>query len=88
MEIGQLLGMMAQKKASDLFLSVGAPPSIKIEGETFHLGQQPLAQADLHALAYSVMNERQQKEFEATMEMNLAISLPDVGRFRINVYRR
>jgi twitching motility protein PilU len=88
MEIGQLLGVMAQKKGSDLFLSVGAPPSMKIEGETYHLGQTPLTAADLHALAYSVMNDRQQKEFESQWELNLALGLNDVGRFRINIYKQ
>jgi len=88
MDIGQLLGVMAQKKASDLFLSVGAPPSIKIEGETYHLGQAALAASDLHALAYSIMNDRQQKDFESQLELNLALGLNDVGRFRVSIYRQ
>ena len=87
-ELTQFLQGMAEKKASDLFFSVGAPPNIRIDGETRHLGDTPLAAATVHDLAYSVMSDRQQREFEATMEMNLAIGLSDIGRFRVNVYRQ
>ncbi len=87
-ELTQFLHAMAEKKASDLFFSVGAPPSIKINGETRHLGETPLSTETVHDLAYSVMSDRQQREFEATMEMNLAIGLADAGRFRVNVYRQ
>ena len=88
MELTAYLNLMAQKNASDLFLSVGAPPSIKIEGATRHIGDKPLAADDVRNMAYSVMNERQMKDFEANWEMNLAIALGDQGRFRINVYRQ
>jgi len=87
-ELTQFLHMMAQKKASDIFFSVGAPPNLKIDGVTMHLGETPLSPETVRDLAYSVMNDKQQGEFEATMEMNLAIGLPDAGRFRINVYRQ
>lgn len=80
--------LMAQRKASDLFFSVGAPPAIKIEGQTFHIDQKPLVAEDVRALAYALMNEKQQREFEGTMEMNLGVGLPNAGRFRVNVYRQ
>ena len=88
MDIGQMLNFMVQKNASDLFLSVGAPPCLRVDGESSLLEQSPLSQSDLHTLAYSVMNDRQQREFEATMEMNLAFGLPEIGRFRVSVYRQ
>ena len=87
-ELNHYLELMADRSASDLFLSADAPPGIKIEGVTLHLGEKPVSAQEVQALAYSVMSERQQKEFEATMEMNLAIALGDVGRFRINIYRQ
>jgi twitching motility protein PilU len=87
-ELTQFLHGMAEKKASDLFFSVGAPPNIKIDGETRHLGETPLSAETVRDLAYSVMSDKQQREFEATMEMNLAIGLADAGRFRVNVYRQ
>ncbi|MFK2905354.1 PilT/PilU family type 4a pilus ATPase [Dyella ginsengisoli] len=88
MELTQFLHGMAEKKASDLFFSVGAPPNIKIDGETRHLSETPLSAETVRDLAYSVMNDKQQREFEATMEMNLAIGLADAGRFRVNIYRQ
>ena len=87
-DLNRLLEHMAGRGASDLFFSAEAPPGIKIEGITMRLGDQPVSAQDVQELAYSLMNERQQKEFEATMEMNLAIALKSVGRFRINVYRQ
>jgi twitching motility protein PilU len=87
-ELTAFLNLMAQKNASDLFLSTGAPPSIKIEGLTRHIGEKALVAEDVRSMAYSIMNEHQQKEFEASWEMNLAIALGDLGRFRVNVYRQ
>ncbi|HBD20345.1 MAG TPA: type IV pili twitching motility protein PilT [Arenimonas sp.] len=88
MELTAFLNLMAQKNASDLFLSAGAPPSIKIEGLTRHIGEKALGAEEIRNMAYSIMNERQMKDFEATWEMNLAIALGDLGRFRVNVYRQ
>ena len=87
-ELTSYMQLMARKKASDCFLSVGAPPSIKIEGETAHLGETALTAEDVRGMAYSIMSEKQQKEYEATLEMNLAVALADGSRFRFNVYRQ
>jgi twitching motility protein PilU len=87
-ELTAFLRLMAERRASDLFVSVGAPPAIKIDGETHHAGSTPLMPEAVRDLAYSIMTDKQQKEFEASMEMNLAIGLPDTGRFRVNVYRQ
>jgi len=87
-ELTQYLELMTTRGASDLFLSVGAPPSMKIDGETRHVGEAPLAAETLRELAYSILSEKQQREFEQTMEMNLAIGLSNAGRYRINVYRQ
>lgn len=88
MELHAYLHLMVQKRASDLFLSPGARPSIKIDGQSHHIGEMRLTAEQVHAMAFSVMNERQQREFESILEMNLAITLADVGRFRINIYRQ
>lgn len=87
-DFNKYLTFMAQRQASDLFFSAQAPPSIKIQGVTQHVGENPVSAQEVQTLAYELMNERQQKEFEATMEMNLAIALPGVGRYRVNVYRQ
>jgi len=88
MDLQQYLRMMAEKSASDVFLSPGAPPNIKIDGITAPIGSKPLTTLQVREMAYSVMNERQQAEFEEQWEMNLAIALGDIGRFRINLYRQ
>lgn len=87
-EITPFLRLMAEHHASDLFFSVGAPPSIKIQGVTRHVGDKILTGEALHDLAYASMNDKQQREFEATLEMNLAIALPGTGRFRLSIYRQ
>ena len=86
MEMFQLLKAMVDQDASDLFLSAGAPPNLKIEGATRPLPLPPLKPGEAKALAYSVMNERQMRQFEDTLESNLSISAEGIGRFRINAY--
>jgi twitching motility protein PilU len=88
MEISPYLLLMVEKKASDLFFSTGAPVNIKVEGVTSAVDAAPLAPGTVKQIAYSLMSDDQVKTFEATLEMNLAISVHDVGRFRINVYRQ
>ncbi|MFN7781620.1 MAG: PilT/PilU family type 4a pilus ATPase [Lysobacterales bacterium] len=88
MEITPFLRLMAEHHASDLFFSVGAPPSIKIQGVTRHVGDKVLSPEALRDLAYAAMNDKQQREFEAQLEMNLAIALPGTGRFRLSIYRQ
>ena len=88
MEVAKFLELVAQRNGSDVFLSPGGPPCIKINGVTYHLAHDPLTAEDTRAMAYSLMNERQEKEFEQVMEMNLAVALTNIGRFRVNVYRQ
>jgi len=84
MEFNQLLILMAQKKGSDLFVTAGRPPGIKIDGVIRNVGTEALTPRDAHNLIYSVMNERQQKEFEETKECQFAIDAKGVGRFRVS----
>jgi twitching motility protein PilU len=77
---------MVKQGASDLFFSTGAVAAIKCEGVTQPLDLPPFKSGEVKQLAYSVMNQKQIAEFEATMEMNLAISAEGLGRFRINVF--
>ena len=88
MDLMPYLALMAQKQASDLFMSVGAPPCIKIDGVTSAIVEQRLTTADVSAMALSVMSDRQQRDFAADWEMNLALGIEGVGRFRINLYRQ
>ncbi|KQV51080.1 MULTISPECIES: PilT/PilU family type 4a pilus ATPase [unclassified Duganella] len=84
--IYKLLTAMHQVGGSDLFISADFPPSIKSQGAMRALSQQRLTPDVTRALAYAIMNEKQRREFETELECNFAISLPNVCRFRINVF--
>lgn len=81
-----LLRLMAQKKGSDLFITDGFPPAIKIDGKITPVSNQALSGAHTMELARSIMNDRQAAEFDATKECNFAISPPGIGRFRANAH--
>jgi twitching motility protein PilU len=82
----QLLKVMHQQGGSDLFISADFPPSIKSQGAMKPLSQQKLTGDITSKLALSLMNEKQRLEFETELECNFAISLPNVCRFRVNVF--
>lgn len=88
MDIVPYLKLMVQKNGSDLFFSTGAPPNLKAEGHTMPIGDTPMAPGMVRKLAYSIMSDVQIKEYEGTMECNLAISISGLGRFRVNVFRQ
>ena len=88
MELAPYLRLMVQRNGSDLYFSTGAAPHVKISGQTVAIGDTPLAPGDVSKLAYSVMSDDQVREFEGTMECNLAISVAQLGRFRVNVFRQ
>jgi len=82
----QLLTMMVQKKGSDLFITAGFPPAIKIDGKMTPVTQQALTPQHTIELARSIMNDKQAADFEATKECNFAISPAAIGRFRVNAF--
>jgi len=82
--IYDLLRLMVSKKASDLFITTGFPPAIKLDGKVTPVSQQPLSQQHTAELVRSVMNDRQAAEFEATKECQFAISPGGIGRFRVS----
>ncbi len=82
----QLLQMMLQKKGSDLFITAGFPPAIKIDSKMTPVTQQALTQQHTIELCRAVMNDKQAAEFEATKECNFAISPAGIGRFRVNAF--
>jgi twitching motility protein PilU len=81
-----LLKAMVAKKASDLFLTVGYPPAIKLDGRMTPVANQPLTPQHTAELARAMMNDKQAQEFEATKECNFAINPPEIGRFRMNAF--
>ncbi|MEM9533287.1 MAG: PilT/PilU family type 4a pilus ATPase [Pseudomonadota bacterium] len=88
MDIGYFLKLMKEKSASDMFLSTGAPVSIKVEGKIYPLGKAGLPAGMVKKIAYSLMDEGDVPEFEKELELNLAISIKDAGRFRVNVFKQ
>ena len=81
-----LLRMMVQKKGSDLFITAGAVPSMKVDGIIQPLSNQALTPQHTQILVSAIMNDRQRAEFEQNQECNFAISLPGVSRFRVNAF--
>jgi twitching motility protein PilU len=84
----RLFQVMADKKASDIFMSVGAPINIKINGVAVPVNQAIMTAEAVRQLLYEMLNESQIKEFEDEMELNTSISIPGVGSFRISAFRQ
>ena len=81
-----LLVMMVQRKSSDLFLTSGFPPALKIDGEITPVSKTILSPMHTLTLARSIMNDKQAAEFERTSECNFAINPPGTGRFRCSAF--
>jgi twitching motility protein PilU len=88
LNITPVLKFMIEKNASDLFFSTGAPINISIEGEAMPVNAQIMKPGMVQEIAYSLMTEQQIRQFEETLESNFALSVHDVGRFRVNVFRQ
>jgi twitching motility protein PilU len=86
MELSPLLSMMVKNKASDLFITAGREPSMKVDGKIHPVNKVPFNAKQTKALAYSIMTDAQQKEFDETKECNFAISAKGVGRFRVSAF--
>jgi len=88
MEIDALLLRLSSQHGSDLFLSTGAPPSARIDGVLTPFSEQPFKPGEVEAIANSLMDAEQRREFDRDLEMNLAISRTGVGRFRLNIFKQ
>jgi twitching motility protein PilU len=86
MELAPLLSMMVKNKASDLFITAGREPSMKVDGVIHPVNKPPLTTKQTKALVYSIMSDAQQREFEETKECNFAINAKGVGRFRVSAF--
>ena len=84
--IHDLLRRMVERKASDLFLTAGFPPALKIDGEVRPQSERALTSEQSATLVRSLMNDRQTREFDATKECNFAIAPPGIGRFRVSAF--
>lgn len=86
--IDKFLTILAQKDGSDLYLSTGAPPCAKFQGTLKPLSQQAYKSGEIEAIANEIMDAEQAEAFSHELEMNLAISVPQIGRFRINIFKQ
>lgn len=85
MNFSDLLKLMKHKNGSDLFITAGVPPSMKVDGKIVPVTKQALTPEQSRAFAYGIMNEEQRRQFEAANECNFAIAPQEIGRFRVNV---
>ena len=83
-----LLKLIVDKDGSDLYLSSGVQPSMKVQGTLVKIGKQRLTGADVEKIGRQIMNADQARDFELKPEMNLAIDEPEIGRFRVNIFRQ
>ncbi|WP_291994123.1 PilT/PilU family type 4a pilus ATPase [Candidatus Accumulibacter sp. ACC003] len=88
MILDKLFQVMADRQASDLFISAGVPIHIKIQGVTVPVNQQIMEPAMTDKIAHELMTPEQAQTFEATKEMNLSVGVPKLGNFRINIFRQ
>ncbi len=88
MDISPFLRFMAEKDGSDLFIYPGAAISMKLNGTLRFLGKEPLSSEDVKKIIYNLLTEEQIIEFEKSLELNFAIRLDGVGRFRVNIFRQ
>lgn len=86
MDITELLAFSAENGASDLHLSAGLPPMVRVDGEVRRVNLPPLEHKEVHALIYDVMNDEQRKDYEEHLETDFSFEVPGLARFRANVF--
>lgn len=88
MELLAMLQAMVEKEGSDLYLATGAPPTVRVHGQLQPIASDALPSGRVNEIAFSVMNESQRADFARKPEMNLALSKPGLGRFRVNIFKQ
>jgi len=88
MDITELLSFTKQQGASDLHLSSGVPPTIRLQGTLRKLKMDSVTKEDVHAMIYDLMSDAQRKKFERELELDFSVSISGVARFRVNAFRQ
>lgn len=88
MDIAELLSFSVKNKASDLHLSAGLPPMIRVDGDIRRINIPALDHKEVHALIYDIMNDKQRKDYEEFLETDFSFALPGVARFRVNAFNQ
>ncbi len=86
MDISELLAFVVKNKASDLHLSAGLPPMIRVHGDVRRINLPPLEHKDVHAMIYDIMNDGQRKFYEENLECDFSFAIPNLARFRVNAF--
>ena len=88
MDIAELLAFGVKNNASDLHLSAGLPPMIRVDGDMRRINLPPLEHKAVHALIYDIMNDKQRKDYEEFLETDFSFEIPGVARFRVNAFNQ
>ena len=88
MDITELLAFSAKQGASDLHLSAGLPPMIRVDGDVRRINLPPLEHNEVHRLIYDIMNDKQRKDFEEFLESDFSFEVPGIARFRVNAFNQ
>src|SRR5471032_3316424 len=88
MDISELLAFSVKNKASDLHLSAGLPPMIRVHGDVLRINLPPLEHKDVHGMIYDIMNDGQRKAYEEMLEVDFSFAIPGLARFRVNAYNQ
>ena len=88
MDIAELLAFSVKNKASDLHLSAGLPPMIRVHGDVRRINVPPLEHKDVHGMVYDIMSDSQRKVYEETLEVDFSFEIPNLARFRVNAFNQ
>lgn len=88
MDITELLAFSAKNGASDLHLSAGLPPMIRVDGDVRRINLPPMDHKQVHALIYDIMNDKQRKDYEEFLETDFSFEVPGIARFRVNAFNQ
>jgi twitching motility protein PilT len=88
MDISELLAFSVKNKASDLHLSAGLPPMIRVHGDVRRINLPPLEHSDVHGMIYDIMNDGQRKAYEEMLECDFSFAIPGLARFRVNAFNQ
>ncbi|MES2742875.1 MAG: type IV pilus twitching motility protein PilT [Pseudomonadota bacterium] len=88
MDISELLAFSVKNKASDLHLSAGLPPMIRVHGDVRRINLPPLEHKDVHSMIYDIMNDGQRKAYEEMLEVDFSFAIPGLARFRVNAFNQ
>ena len=88
MDITELLAFSAKEGASDLHISAGLPPIIRIDGDVRRINLPPMEHRQVHSLIYEIMNDKQRRDYEEFLETDFSFDVPGVARFRVNVFNQ